>query len=191
MDVHRRHGVDCAIAVNLGDNRIPDEVDLLVGEGAFLERRPGPQLVAPVDDRHRIGEAGQEDAFFEGAIPAAYDDDLLATEEEAVTGGAVADAATNEQLFAGNAQAARRRASRNNETISLVLGAIRLNIKWRPVSQPDFGYLVEDEASAEKFGLFLHQLGQFWPCRALREARVVLYLAGDRDLHADLGARYH
>jgi len=57
----------------------------------------------------------------EGAVPAAHDDDLLIAEEEAVAGGAVAHPATDELVFAGHAQFARRRAGGDDHGLDLIL----------------------------------------------------------------------
>ena len=41
-----------------------------------------------MDDRHPVGELGEEDRLLQGRVPAADDGDLLAPEEEPVAGGA-------------------------------------------------------------------------------------------------------
>jgi len=93
LDVMQPDLLHRAVAFDGGHHRIPDVADLLVGCGALLERRAGPQLIAAVDDRYPVGELGQEQPLFQRAVATANDDDILAPEEEAVACRAVADTA--------------------------------------------------------------------------------------------------
>ena len=75
------------------------ELDLRVGERAVLHDLRGPQLVAAVDDRHLVGELGEERGLFDGRVAAADDGDVLAAEEEAVAGGARRQAVAEQALL--------------------------------------------------------------------------------------------
>jgi hypothetical protein len=111
-----------------------------------------------VDDAHAVGELRQEQALFQGAISTAHDDHVFAAEEEAVAGRTVADAATDEFIFTGDAQAARRGSGRDDQRLRFVLLTVRLHIERRAIQQIDGFHFVEDKPCAELFGLFLHQL---------------------------------
>ncbi len=97
---HRR------LAEDLFDRRVPDELDLLVGEGALLHDRACAQGLAPVNDRDAAGEAGEEGGLLHRRVAAADDRDVLVTEEEAVTGGTGGHAVGEQPVFAGDAEAA-------------------------------------------------------------------------------------
>ena len=57
-----------------------------------------------MDQRHLVGEIGEEQRFLGRGIAAADHRDLLAAEEEAVAGGAGRNAEALEFAFAGQAQ---------------------------------------------------------------------------------------
>jgi hypothetical protein len=59
-----------------------------------------------VDEGDFGGEAGEEERLFHGGVAAADDGDLLAGEEEAVAGGAGADAVADEGLLGGQVEPA-------------------------------------------------------------------------------------
>ena len=71
--------------------RVPGELDARVGERPLLHDLRGAQLVPPVDEGHRGGEAREEDRLFEGRVAPADHGDVLVAEEEAVAGGAGGD----------------------------------------------------------------------------------------------------
>ncbi len=75
-----------AVTEDLGDDRVPDDLDLFVRERAIDHDLAGAELVATVDDRHRVGEPGQERRLLHRGVTATDNDDVLAAEEEAVTG---------------------------------------------------------------------------------------------------------
>jgi hypothetical protein len=69
--------------MNLGNDRIPGEVDLGILERPGSHDLAGSQLVAAVHDRHRLGESGQEDRFFDRDVTTTDDRNVLVSEEEA------------------------------------------------------------------------------------------------------------
>ena len=81
---------------NLGDDRVPLEVDLGVVERALLHDLRCAQLVAAMDHRDLGGELGQEDRLLHGGVAAADDHQLLVAEEESVAGGAGGDSESHE-----------------------------------------------------------------------------------------------
>jgi len=101
------------------DDGVVEELDLGVGDGAFEHDAGGAEVFGAVDDRHLGGEAGEEDGFFHGGVAAADDGDLFARGEEAIAGGAGADAEADEGLFGGQAEPAGRRAGRDDEGAGL------------------------------------------------------------------------
>src|SRR6266567_1819639 len=48
-DVLEAGRLDFFLAIDLGDDRVPDEIDLRVGESSFLKDLAGPKLVPAVD----------------------------------------------------------------------------------------------------------------------------------------------
>src|SRR5690606_26504941 len=82
--VPQRRAGDLVLTVDGDDLAVPGEVDLLVRHGALGHDLRGPQLVAPVHDRHAVGELRQERGLLHRGVPATDDEDVLLTEEEAV-----------------------------------------------------------------------------------------------------------
>jgi hypothetical protein len=72
-----------------------------VGDGALQHDARGAEVLAAVDEGDLGGEAGEEERLFHGGVAAADDGDLLAGGEEAVAGGAGADAVADERLLEG------------------------------------------------------------------------------------------
>ena len=69
-----------------------------------------PELITSMDDRHCLGEPGEEQRLLHGRVTTADDDDVLVAEEEAVAGGARRDTVAEKLLLAGHAQAPPGRA---------------------------------------------------------------------------------
>ena len=66
------------LAEHLVDDGVRDELDPWVRAGAVEHDRRGAELVAPVDDRHLVGELREEDRLLHRRVAAADDDDVLA-----------------------------------------------------------------------------------------------------------------
>ncbi len=180
-----------AVALDALDDRIPDEANLLIGEGALLQRRPGAQFVAPVDDGHLVGELGQEDTLFQGAIAAADHGHILAAEEEAVARATIADAAADVFRLAGHCQMLRRRSGGHDDRFGAVRLAMGFHGEGRAVQKIDLGHLFVDHPRAEMLGLPAHQLNHLRAGRrglGVKQAGVILYLAGEGNLAAELQA---
>src|SRR6266536_2498017 len=79
---------DLARSEDLDHLAVPHERDLRVGERPLLHDLRGAERVAPVDHRHRLTEPGEEHGLFHGRVAAADDRDVVAAEEEPVTGRA-------------------------------------------------------------------------------------------------------
>ena len=75
------------VAQDLLDDTVPLDADLRVRQGALSHDLAGPELVAAMDDRHGLGEPGEERGLLHRGVTAADHGDVLTTEEEAVTGG--------------------------------------------------------------------------------------------------------
>ena len=79
------------LALDVGHLLVPEDGDLGVLQGPLLHDLAASELVATVD-HHDLGRvARQEGGLFQRRVAAAHHGDLLASEEEAVAGGAGAD----------------------------------------------------------------------------------------------------
>ena len=85
-------------ADNLG---VPGKLDLGVAHGTLLHDLAGAERVAPVDDRHLVRETGEEGRLFHGGVTATDHRDVLAAEEEAVTGRAGRDTVPQQPVLVG------------------------------------------------------------------------------------------
>src|SRR5690606_40079514 len=133
------------------------------------------QLVAAMNDRHLTREPGQEQPFFERAVPTTDDHHLLVAEEEAVTRRAVAHAVAGELFLAGHVQVPVRRACADDDPLGFVLIAIiGLQIERATrTAEVCLGYRAEQvDARAETLRLRLHALEQLLPGPWLGEARI-------------------
>ena len=144
-----------------------------------------------MDDSHLVGELGQEDALFHGAVAAANDDDVLAAEEEAVACAAIADAAAGEFHLAGDFQMLRRCPGGHNDGVGRISLAMSSDGERRAAAEVDLDHFVIHQARAKMLGLILHD---FHHLRAggshfgVVEARIVFHFAGQGNLAAQLGA---
>ena len=122
MTVSRsRTAVTFAVAEDLVDRLVEDELDLLVGPGAVDHDRRGPELLAPVDEVDLAREAADERRLLERRVAAADDRDDLVAEERGVAGGAVRDAAALEAQLRLEPELARARAGRDDDAVGQVL----------------------------------------------------------------------
>ena len=90
------------ITANFFNDGIPDEPDFVVFEGAFLHNLARSELVPAVDDVYLGSIFGEEDAFLNGCVPAADDDEPLVLEEKPIAGGAVRDTPASVFFFTGD-----------------------------------------------------------------------------------------
>ena len=91
---------------------------------AVDEDRLGFELVATVNDGHRLGNIRQIQRFFNGGVAATDDHDVLAFVEKTVAGGAGGDAFAMKFLFTRQAQIFGRRAGRDDQCVTGVFTAI-------------------------------------------------------------------
>ena len=89
---------DAVLAEHLDELGVGHEADLLVGLGALEHDPRRAELLAAVHQGDAAGELGEEGGLLHRGVAAADHDDVLVAEEEAVAGGAGADAAA-EQAF--------------------------------------------------------------------------------------------
>ena len=118
------------------------------------------------------GEASEEQRLFHGGIAAADDGDLLARGEEAVAGGAGADAVADQRLLAGQVEPAGAGAGRDDQRARVdrfLAGAeVQLVRVLAEVDRDEVGHL---QLGAEARGLLLHVLDQFRALDALPASR--------------------
>src|SRR4029450_8699913 len=75
------------VAMNLGNHRIPGELDLGILERSGRHYLTGPQLITAVHNGHGLGESRQEGRLLNCRVATADHGNVLVTEEKAVTGG--------------------------------------------------------------------------------------------------------
>ena len=85
---HARHALGLCAAENLGDLAVIKDIDLGIGGQAHLVGLVGPQTVAAMDQRHIVGEIGEEQSFLGRRVAAADHRDIFPAIEKSVTGGA-------------------------------------------------------------------------------------------------------
>ena len=95
-----------AVADDLFDAGLEDELDLRVGARSIDQDRLRAQLVSAMEDVDLLGVAGQEFALLDGGVTATDHGQLLALEEGAIADRAVADPAAPELLLPGDAEVA-------------------------------------------------------------------------------------
>ena len=135
-------------------------------------------------------EAREEVGLFHGGIAAADHHDLLAAIEEAVAGGASADAVADQLLLAFEAQPARAGAAGDDQGAGLDPLAFDVEAEGtlREIGVDDGAM---HELGAEILRLQLHVLDQVGTVDALGEAREVLHQSGQRELSAGFVAGDH
>ena len=119
LDVLDLERLDHLGAVDLVRHRVPDELELVVGEAALLGDGGRAKLLAPMHQEHLAGELGEEHALLDGRVAAADDGHDAVPVEGAVAGGAPAHAAADELGLAGDAGAARLAAGRQDDRPAL------------------------------------------------------------------------
>ena len=77
---------DFVFADDVVHGAVPDEVDLLVGQGAVRHDLRRLQGIAAVNNRYGLGELGEEEGLLHGGVTTADDGNVLILEKETVTG---------------------------------------------------------------------------------------------------------
>src|SRR3712207_7491123 len=119
-DVGQLDAGDGLVAGHVGDLLAEGPADLLVLLRALLHDLRGAQLLPPVDDGHRLGEAGEEGGLLHRRVAAADHDDVLVTEEEAVAGGAGRDATAEQPRLVVQAEVPVLRAGGDDDRVRAV-----------------------------------------------------------------------
>ena len=63
LGVLELHSLDALGTDDFGDDGVPDEANLGVGKGPSLQRRPGAELIPPVDNGDMSGVLGQKECL--------------------------------------------------------------------------------------------------------------------------------
>src|SRR5690625_1782000 len=84
LHVANDHAVYLIASEHLNDLRVPDELDLFVGEGTLLPNLGRTKLLPPAYHIHFSAEPGQEECLFHRRISAADEDDLFIAEESEI-----------------------------------------------------------------------------------------------------------
>src|SRR5258706_12006820 len=98
LDITELQRLDATAALHARDRAVPEELDLRVRERTVLHDLRRAQLLAAVHERDFVGELRQEVRFFERGVAATDDCDVVASEEEAVAGGARRNAPPQQAL---------------------------------------------------------------------------------------------
>ena len=174
-------------AEDLFDDGVVEELDLRVSDGALQHDARGAEVFAAVDDRDLGGEAGEEERFFHGGVAATDDGDLHAAGEEAVAGGAGADAVADECLLGGEAEPARGGAGGDDERAGEDDVAVDGELEGR-LADVGGGEMAEGDLGAEARGLLLHVVDELGALDAVGPAGEVFDKGGDGELAAGLVA---
>jgi hypothetical protein len=164
-----------------------EEFDVGVGHGAVEHDLRGAKPVRAVDERNFGGEAGEEESLFHGGVAAADDSDLLAGGEEAVAGGAGADAVADEGLFGGKVEPTGAGAGGDDEGTG-VDGLVTDVEREGTPGEIDGAEVGHAQLCAEAYGLLLHVLNKIGTLNAFGPAGEVFYQRGDGELAAGLVA---
>ena len=156
-----------------------------MGHGAVEHDLRGAKSFASVDERDLGGEAGEEESLFHGGVAAADHGDLFAGEEEAVAGGAGADAVADEGLLGGQVEPAGACTGGDDEGAG-VDGLLADGERKGMFGQVDRVKVGHAELGAETDGLLLHVLDEVGALDALGPAGKVLHQRCDGELAAGL-----
>ena len=158
-----------------------------MSHGAVEHDLRGAEFGGAIDDGDLRGEAGEEDGFFHGGVAAPDDGDLFAGGEEAVAGGAGADAVADESLFGGKIEPARAGTGGDDEGASVDGLVADVEFEGMPgeIDGAEMGHL---ELGAEADGLLFHVLDELGALDAVGPAGKVFDQRGDGELAARLVA---
>ena len=176
------------VAEHLVERRPQVQLHLAVGDlGHHLvdQDRLGAELVAAVDDVHLGGDVRQVQRLLDRGVAAADDAHFLAAVEEAVAGGAAADAAAHERLLGGQPEVLGRRAGGDDQRVAGVAGGVAAQDERR-LGQLDLVDVVEHDLGVEALGVLQEALHQVGPHDAVDVGRPVVDV-GRRHQLAALG----
>ena len=169
------------------DDDVGAEFDVGVGHGAVEHDARGAEVLAAVEEGDLGGEAGEEEGFFHGGVASADDGDFLSGEEEAVAGGAGADAVSDEGLLGGQAEPAGRGTAGDDEGAGVDFLVAVAEVEQEGVLAEVGGdEMAEAEFGAEARGLLAHVLDELGPLDALGKAGEVFDQGGDGELATGL-----
>src|SRR5262249_7546456 len=103
---------------DLLDGRVPDDLDLGLGEQALLQDLLGPQLGTAMDQGNLGREMRQEERLLDCGVAAADYDNFLATIEEAIARGAGGNPGTPQPRLRRQAQPFGLGTGRDDERVS-------------------------------------------------------------------------
>ncbi len=98
LQLHRLNAFLLGIQ-DVGQHRIPDELDLLMLERPIGHDLGSPQFVSSMDNGHFFCKLGEKQSLLQGRISATLHHDLLVTKEESIAGRASRYTVPNEFLF--------------------------------------------------------------------------------------------
>ena len=179
--VAQAQALDVGVADDLLDGGIGVDLDLGVVDRPLDHDPAAAELVPAVEQVDPGREPGQEGGLLEGRVATADDRDLLVPEEEPIARRAGADATTAQPGLAVQTEPDRAGAGGHDDRLGAVLDAPRPEPE-RPLREVDPVDVDVDDVRAEPLGLRAeggHQVGTLDP---IREARVVLDIAGDHQL---------
>jgi hypothetical protein len=151
--------------------------------GPGLHDLASAEGISTVDQVDLSSEPGQEECFFQGAVPAADHRHFLAAEEEAVTGRAGADAMASQARLAVDAEPESLGTGGHDTGLGPIFHARRPEPE-RPAAQVDTIDISVNDARSESFRLPAEKVHQLRTADPVREAGVVLDFAGDHQLSA-------
>ena len=136
VSVERSRTPHLAVAEHLVDDRVRDELDLLVGPRAVEHDLRGAELVAPVDDRDLDRERVRKIASSIAESPPPTTTMSLLAEEGAVAGRAVVTPRPCSALLGREPELAGARAGRDDDRLGAVL-VVPDPVAERPLGEVD------------------------------------------------------
>src|ERR1700686_2929733 len=116
--------------VNVFHHSIEQELNLLVVLRAFEHDLGRSKSIATMNHRHLGGEAGKKERFLHGRVSAADHNNFLPRKKETIAGRARRNSVADQLLFVRQAQPARRRPARNNQSLGVDLMNAQMKKKW-------------------------------------------------------------
>ena len=173
------------------DDAIPHHGYLVVCKEAGLQDLLGAEIVAPMDERHLVGEVGQEERVLDGGIAAADHHDLAVAVEEAVAGGAGGDAEAAKALLGGYVQPLGHGAGRQDHRLGGVGRAGVADEAERAPRKIDRNDMVGHDPRPEMLGLQPHLIHEPGALDDVGKARIVLDVGRVDELPAGMDAGDH
>jgi len=183
-DIFHFHARDEFGAGNFLNGRVPDELDLLFGEGPVLQHARRAQTIAPVNHEDFGGKMRQKQRFLDGGIAAAHHDHRAVAVKRPVAGGAVRNALPRELRLTRNAQAPPHRTRRSNDAQCFVSPVTCRHFPdhRRIGNFSHAGDVFGQDFQAELLRLLFKELHQLEAADAFGDARIIFDHVRDRDL---------